>query len=128
MMNVNLLKDKLDSMIGGAEMDGSLLLPDWLPDEVFMEMLAEVRGAKGWENHARRRNEAWDLAVYALAACIYLKVEKINWDAPPNWAAVWKENALVRIDEVDPEVGTAKGFAKDTAHTYDLSTLGQLLG
>ena len=128
LLNVNLLKDKLDGMVGGEETNGSFLMPSWFPDEVFLEMLAEVRGAKGWENKNRRRNEAWDLATYALGACVHMGIEKINWEAPPNWAAKWKDNALVQINTVDPEVGSAKPFAKAGIDTYDLSQLGSLLG
>jgi phage terminase large subunit GpA-like protein len=128
MMNVNLLKDKLDGMVAGPEGAGSFLMPDWFADDVFLEMMSEIRSPKGWENKSRRRNEAWDLATYAIAACIHLGVEKINWDSPPKWAAPWRDNSFVQINQIDPEVGYAKVFATDEAHTYDLSKLGSVLG
>lgn len=79
----NLIKDELNNRLERALDDGAAFTwPAWLPDAWFTEMCSEVRTAKGWENPRKARNEAWDLAVYAIGLCLILKVDRLNWDEP----------------------------------------------
>ena len=99
MINANLLKDALDGLLDNTEPGtGMIHFPLWLAREFpafFEELTAEVRiPGKGWAP-IRARNEAWDLLVYCLAILAWLKVERIDWDKPPAWAAPWDENSLV---------------------------------
>ena len=125
LLNSNLLKDtlhgRLESMVPGQ---GMFRFPSWFSNSFFSEMCAEVRTPKGWESTVRRRNEAWDLSYYCLGLCIssYVAVERIDWTRPPGWAAPWDTNDLV-LQRRDAE--TVAGFP---ATTYDLTSLGKLLG
>jgi phage terminase large subunit GpA-like protein len=69
---------------------------------MFTEMCVEVRTDKGWENPQNRRNEAWDLAYYAMGVCVspLIRVEGIDWSRPPGWAAPWDDNDLVSVSAV----------------------------
>lgn len=90
MLNPNLLKD---AVLAGLRRQtpgpGFFHLPSWLPrafhDELFK---SEVRGKNGTWEQVRKRNEAFDLAVYVRAGCLRLGVDKIkDWHRPPAWAA-----------------------------------------
>lgn len=111
-LNVNVLKDELNNLIDRAEEDDApLCWPDWLPDEWFMEMCSERRTTKGWENPRGARNEAWDLATYALGLCRHRKVDRLNWNEPPPWAALGRRNpyfhpAPETIDVREPVVAS----------------------
>lgn len=66
-----------------------------LPSDVFEELCAEEKTRKGWElKKGKKRNEALDLMVYALALAIVLKCERINWDRPPAWAETLERNSF----------------------------------
>lgn len=96
-LNTTALKDQLDVMLDRERAGGGQVrFVDWLPEEFWDEMVAEARGPKGWEKLSAR-NEAWDLLVYCIAICLYrpIKMETLDWDSPPNWAADWDENALI---------------------------------
>ena len=86
-LNTNVLKD---GVVGDLARDvpgpGFVHLPQWLDDDVFHELTAENRTAKGWKRDSNIPNEAFDLHVYARAACIALGAERINWKKPPKWA------------------------------------------
>lgn len=88
LINTNVLKD---AIVGDLARDtpgpGYVHLPKWLDENVFDELTAERRTAKGWERKPGTPNEAFDLHVYARAGCIILGAEKINWARPPKWAA-----------------------------------------
>lgn len=123
-INTNIIKDTLDGRLNCTTPGrGMVMFPDWMPDEVFAEMCAEVRGPKGWENANGARNEAWDLASYCVAGTIseYLNMEVTNWENPPNWAAAWDTNTLVTHD---PEM---KRFAPRRAAQYDMAKLAEQL-
>jgi phage terminase large subunit GpA-like protein len=97
--------------------------PDYLPDEFFSEMTSERRTPKGWEKvSSRSRNESWDLAVYAIALCVHLGVERIDWQKPPSWAAEWDKNSLVRKPEAKKPF-TERGDVKQRMSTFG-ATLG----
>lgn len=125
-INTNLIKDDLNGRLDrDDEGGGRILYPDWLPDDWFVELTGERRiENKGWEKiGSRKRNEAWDLLVYAIATCLHLGVERWNWADVPGWAKEWEENALVR------RVGEAARFTPSNPGTYDaFAQLGAALG
>jgi phage terminase large subunit GpA-like protein len=88
-LNVNVIKDGLVGDLARATPGpGYVHLPKWAELEYFQELTAESRGESGkWERSPGVRNEAFDLHVYARAACIALKAENIDWNNPPEWAS-----------------------------------------
>lgn len=124
MLNSNLLKDDLNGRLDVMEPGkGMFRHPDWLADNFYAEMCAEVRTEKGWQNLANVRNEAWDLSYYCIGLCVseLLRVEHLSWDNPPGWAAEWDENDLVRAPEETPR------FANTIKSNYDFSAFGKSL-
>lgn len=125
MINSNILKDtlaaRLESVVPGK---GMYRTANWLPDFVYSELCAEVRLPKGWDNTAKLRNEAWDLAYYCLALCIskLLGVEQFDWDNPPGWAAEWDTNLLIYAAEDN------KRFTLPQEEVYDFGELAASLG
>jgi len=106
-LSTDLLKDIiavcLDRDTPGA---GYIHFPSWLPDSFYDEAVAETRTDKGWiKDHEGVRNETLDLLVYARALTIDtskpygLAVDKVNWDSPPSWAALWDKNSSIVITE-----------------------------
>lgn len=89
---VNLVKDgvaaRLRQTIKGKGERGPdrLHLSAQLPEMVFAQLCAETRDGEVWVNERKVSNEAWDCAVYALAAWLRLGGDKINWSNPPHWA------------------------------------------
>lgn len=116
MLQSNVLKDTLANRLGCVTPGkGMVRIPTWMPDFVFTEMCVEIRTDKGWENPKNYRNEAWDLAYYAIGACVspLLTLEHIDWNNPPLWAAKWDENALIFTE------GNNTRFAKQQKDVYD---------
>lgn len=113
MLNSNLLKDRIAVMLARRVKDagedesvgGMLRYPDWMPAWFYTQMTTEIRVAKGWDNPRKRRNEAFDLAYYALGLAIRpieqsvpyvtFNIDRLDYDDPPIWAAPWDENELV---------------------------------
>lgn len=115
MLNTHALKDQIAGMLArrvapsGEEVGGGGMIryPSHFEDWFYAQMTNEVRGTdRKWSNPARRRNEAFDLAVYALAAATrpydasssvvpYVGWDRVAWDDPPGWAAPWDRNDLV---------------------------------
>lgn len=96
-INTLVIKDQLNAILDRKTPGGMRVnFPDWLPDEFFQEMVAEIRGPKGWSKVVNR-NESWDLSVYAIALALFhpVKLEHLDWDSPPGWAAEWARNDLV---------------------------------
>lgn len=123
-LNTNVIKDTLSNRLECiVPTKGMIRYPNWLPDNWYGEMCAEVRTSKGWENPTSSRNEAWDLCVYAIGACIskLLLVEKLDWDNPPGWAKNWDDNDMVRTLE------SPKLFAKIENKVYDFGKLAEKL-
>jgi phage terminase large subunit GpA-like protein len=124
LLNSNLLKDdlngRLDCLVPGK---GMYRTPDWLSDKFYAEICAEIRTIKGWENPAHTRNEAWDLSYYMIGLCVseLIRVETIDWNNPPGWAAEWDRNEFVRKVEAQPR------FAIPSETQYDFSTFGKSL-
>lgn len=123
--NTNILKDDLNGRLDCVRPgNGMIRFPNWLPDSWFMEMCAEIRTDKGWEDPTgKRRNEAWDLCYMAIGLAVsqYIGVEAIDWSNPPLWAEVWDKNSLVRKPH---EVGR---FVKSDEKQYDFAALGHSL-
>lgn len=97
LLNVNALKDQMDVLLDRRTAGGGRInFPDWLSDEFWQELVAEVRTASGWEKRSSR-NETWDLLVYAMGLALYrpIRIEQIDWDNPPRWAEEWDENEMV---------------------------------
>lgn len=90
-------KDTASNMLGRKDAGGRIGFPIWAEDWLYTQLTAEVRSAKGWENQSRKRNEAWDLLVYAIALSLHRSVnfERIDWSRPPRWAEEWDSNDLV---------------------------------
>lgn len=90
-------KDSASNMLGRIEPGGRVRFPKWAEDWLYTQLTTEIRSAKGWANPSRKRNEAWDLLVYAIALLLHRSVnfERINWANPPGWAAEWDSNDLV---------------------------------
>lgn len=123
LLNTNALKDQLDALLDRTSAGGGRInFPDWLEDEFWHEMVAEVRTAKGWEKTAPR-NEAWDLLVYTLGVALYrpIKIEHFDWDNPPRWAEEWDDNELVFEGEEAPAADPGEKENKQTLE--DLAAL-----
>lgn len=124
MFNSNLVKDDLDGRLDCLEpMKGMYRFPDWLSDSFFAELCVEVRTDKGWENLSNQRNEAWDLSYYAIGLCVseLLRVEHLNWDQPPGWAAEWDKNDMIRLPDQEGR------FVNSLKSAYDFSKFGKAL-
>ncbi|MEO1686514.1 MAG: terminase gpA endonuclease subunit [Pseudomonadota bacterium] len=88
------LKDAVSaSLTRETDGPGAYRLPATLPDAVYEEFAAERWTPKGWElKPGVQRNEALDLRVYSLGLTLVLGAERIDWDAPPDWAAELRFN------------------------------------
>lgn len=120
----NLLKDQLNGRLDCVEPGkGMYRTPNYLDDRFYAELCAEIRGPKGWENPSGHRNEAWDLSYYAIGLCVseLLRVEKLDWNNPPGWAADWDKNDFVRTVE------QGVPFAHAAKPSYDFAQFGKAL-
>lgn len=87
LLNVNVLKDGISGDLARVDPGpGYVHLPEWVDDDYFAEITAEVRTAKGWERKGHTPNEAFDLHAYNRAGCIVLRAEAVDWNNPPEWA------------------------------------------
>lgn len=123
-LNANVLKDTLQGRLVQTQPGkGMMRFPTWLNDQFYVELCAETRTPKGWEVVVRRRNEAWDLCYYAIGLCVSpaVRVEQIDWSAPPGWAAPWDQNDLI-ASSVHVE-----RFAFSKVERYDFGKLGNSL-
>lgn len=124
MLNSNLLKDDLNSRLECLEPGkGMYRTPDWLSDNFYAELCAEIRTPKGWENQSGDRNEAWDLSYYCIGLCIseLIGAERLNWESPPGWAAEWDANTLVSQPDAE------RRFAHTIQSGYDFAQLAKSL-
>lgn len=126
MLNVNILKDELNNLLDRDSGDegAQFVWPDWLPDEWYGEMCSERRTAKGWEKPSGARNEAWDLSTYLLGICRHRKVDRINWESPPDWAASGRKNPHFTPASTDP---TELVVAQPTGRYKSLAELAEKL-
>lgn len=113
MLNTTALKDQLNVMLDRTTSGGGKVnFPDWLPDDFWQEMVAEVRTVDGWQKApGQQRNEAWDLLVYAIAVALFrpIKIEHIDWDEPPGWCMQWDDSDLVfnPVSKPNPHAATS---------------------
>lgn len=125
LMNTDILKDSISGMLDRTDDKGGIVhFPAWLPDWFYSELTVEIRVAnKGWQNPKNLRNEAWDLLAYAMAVCStrLVKLESINWDAPPSWAAEWDRNDLIVSEEQE------RRFIPEVDGKFSLSDLAESL-
>lgn len=124
LLNSNLLKDNLDGRLDCLEPGkGMFRIADWFSDSLYTELCSEHRSDKGWEKAEGIRNEAWDLSYYCIGLCVseLLRVEHLNWQEPPGWAAEWDSNDLVREPEQEAR------FANQLKSTYDFAQFGKAL-
>ena len=123
LLNTNMLKDRLSAMLERTESGGGQIhMPDWLEDDVYVEMTVERRTAKGWLNPKSYRNEAWDLFTYCVGLCVHLRVEHLNWENPPGWAQTWEKNDLISSTDQ-----TQLLFVNKAKSSYDLKALATTL-
>lgn len=125
LLNTNALKDQVDMLLDRKTAGGGRInFPDWLSDDFWQEMVAEVRTSNGWDK-ITERNEAWDLLVYAAGLALYrpIKIEQMNWDNPPRWAEEWDDNELVYEPDEEQRPSVPKPSQEKT-----LEELAALLG
>lgn len=127
MLNGDLLKDYVDTLLGGKQDDGTIVggrivFASWLPDWFYSEVCAETKTEKGWQNLAKLKNEALDLLCYAIAVAVYRPIfwERIDWDNPEGWAEDWDDNDLV-FDEGGKTID--EGQEEDDTELEDLGRL-----
>lgn len=116
MLGTDTLKDAVASMLDRENPGmGYLHTPSWLGRWWHDELTYEIRDPKTgkWSKPGKKANEAFDLCVYNLALLIILKVEKINWLAPPVWAESWDTNMLVI--QPDSEAPQAQAIESEKA-------------
>jgi len=103
-LNTTLLKDAVMADVRRQTAGpGYYHFPKWLPTSFFDELTAEIRTAKRWENRLGKKNETFDLCYYGHAVAILLGIDRINWAAPPSWAAEWDQNPDVYVaDAMQP--------------------------
>lgn len=113
LLNSNRLKDRVSLMLARRVSEeqaddvrgGMIRYSNASPDWFYKQMTTEIRTEKGWENPAKRRNEAFDLTYYAIGIATrpiekmvpftHFGFDNINFTAPPIWAAPWDENEFV---------------------------------
>ena len=109
MLNTTHIKDRVSAdLTRDVPGPGYIHLPAWLPKKYRDEIVAEQRTAKGWLPVGRRRNETWDLFVYARAMWMFVGGDKIRWNAPPAWAATHDINSEVISAEQRRELKVSK--------------------
>jgi len=132
MLNSNRLKDRVSQMLarrvneeGADDIRGGMIrYPDTSPEWFYKQMTTEIRTEKGWENPAKRRNEAFDLTYYAIGIAnrpveklvpfINFGLDRLNFSEPPIWAAPWDENEFV-FDPVTEDATVSKVKRKSFA-------------
>lgn len=125
-IQTNINKDALDGMLDRTDKrkqgQASIVFADWLPREFYEELVVERRDLRGWLNPMSRRNESWDLLVYAIATCVWRGVEAVNWENPPLWLKPWEENPLVKMTLKEGQIANAPSKG------YGFAQFGEILG
>jgi phage terminase large subunit GpA-like protein len=101
MLNSDMLKDAVYAdMQRDDPGPGFIHFPEWLPEKYYDELTAEQRTDKGWEQIPGRANETFDLTYYIRGLWLFLKGDKIRWQAAPSWAAEMDKNSnVISADE-----------------------------
>lgn len=107
LLNSTMLKDSVAAALRCTDHGPRYLhFPAWLGDTFYEELLAEIRTDKGWDQLPGKRNETFDLLYYALgvvqAILVDNKMQEIDWEHPPVWAAEWDRNS--QIDKIVEEI------------------------
>ncbi|MDT1061893.1 terminase gpA endonuclease subunit [Paracoccus sp. CPCC 101403] len=93
-MAVDRLKDSVIAALGRTDTPvGAQHIPQWMGAEHLAEHLAEIRGEKGWElKKGVLRNESLDHSVQGLAMAEHKGLNRVNWEAPPEWCVAGLTN------------------------------------
>lgn len=107
LFNANGAKDALAAQlavappsVGAVHIPKGLLSPAGPPHDFLEQLSAEARNpATGaWEKVEKaRRNEALDLMVGCEVVARLHGLHRIDWEAPPVWAARWDSNAAIVV-------------------------------
>jgi phage terminase large subunit GpA-like protein len=124
LLQTDKIKDQLDNMLDRETPGGMIRFGDTLPDEFYTELTVEQKDLKGkWINPRKYRNEAWDLLVYCLALCSHNRIEYLDWQDPPGWAADWSSNLMI----VESEEVKHRFEVKRNNEYNDLKSLAEML-
>jgi len=117
LLATNKLKDWANNFLEREEKGaGFVHFNSWLGEWFYKELTYEERGTDGkWTKPGSGANEAWDLFVYCLAVCVYLKADRFNWEKPPAWAKSWEENPNITDPNDLPDPKTTKARPKRRA-------------
>jgi phage terminase large subunit GpA-like protein len=125
-VNSNKAKDQASNMLGREEPGGQVLFPVWHDDTgaeinvdwLYAQLTTEVRETAGWRNPRRSKNEAFDLLSYLIAFFDHpdIRLQHINWTAPPAWAREWDANDYV--------TGVDGVVVESAAEEIDIAALG----
>lgn len=119
MLNTVELKDTLaGDLARESPGPGYWHFPAWLSQSFYDELTAEERTATGWTKEGKTNNESTDLCVYGEGAYIWAGGDKINWQAPPLWAAEWDLNPDVRADDSPAPVTPTRRPLQRIASSY----------
>jgi phage terminase large subunit GpA-like protein len=135
LVNSNKVKDRVYNKLGRNEPGGQIHFPVWYDDDgtpidtgwLYSQLTTEIRTTRGWENPARRRNEAFDLLAYCIGICLtpQIRLEFINWTSPPDWATPdWDRNSMV----FDPTAAIPDDDGDGDDGTLDIEDLAGRLG
>lgn len=105
LINSNIVKDSAYAKLTRTEPGGMIHFPAWAENWLYTQLTTEVRDPKGgWDNPNQKRNEAWDLLAYCIAACDHpdIRIRFLDWDNPPTWAAPLDRNDYVVAGDVQP--------------------------
>lgn len=95
LINTNTLKDTITAGIRRPTPGpGYFHIPGWVSQAFIDELNSEVRQPNGTWKQIRKRNEAFDLAVYCEAGCLRLGADRIKWgEIEPEWARPIPDNS-----------------------------------
>jgi len=98
-LNTLLLKDAVKASMDREDIGSNYFhFSDWLTENWYKELTAEVRTDKKWVSIASR-NESFDLCVYSHSLWALLLGHQVKWDSPPSWCAPHEFNSEVMTRE-----------------------------
>ena len=118
----NMAKDVMAANLA-REVDGPgyVYLPKWWKTDYFKELAAEQKRGDEWFK-TRKRNEAWDLFVYALALnrCEKMRAHLVDWasDRLPPYALPAAQNPFVSPVSVSPDGAQVIGAPPKSGRPY----------